>query len=113
MKLSAAHPLDVLELAWGLEIRNSFWTPRRLAVWSGRSEDEWRAAFETGSAHFPPTEVIDERQALVRRGVAREMTAADLSKQVRAPLAWCAEAARRAAATLLEETADEPHALRL
>jgi len=113
MKLSAAHPLDVLELAWGLEIRNSFWTNRRLAEVSGRTEEAWRAAFETRSAAFPPTEVIDERLALVRRGVAREMTAADLSRQVRAPRAWCAEAARRAIGTLLEETADAPHAQRL
>lgn len=105
MKLSAAHPLDVLELQWGLSVRNAYWTIGRLADASGRTEDEWRAAFDACSAAFPPNEVIAERFALIRRGVERDMTAADLSRQVRAPQTWCAEAVRRAVETPFMETA--------
>lgn len=105
MKLSAAHPLDVLELAWGLEIRSSFWTARRLAEVSGRAEDEWRTAFVTRSAAFPPNAVIAERYVLVNRAVRRDITAADLSKQVRAPKAWCVEATRRAVQTQIKDMA--------
>ena len=105
MKLSAAHPLDVLELQWGLEVRSAIWTIRKLAEVSGRAEGEWRAAFEAGSAAFPPNTVIAERFALVQRGVRRDMTAADLSKQVRAPVTWCAEAARRVVETQIKDMA--------
>lgn len=105
MKLSAAHPLDVLELLWGLEVRNAYWTVPRLAEKSGRAEDEWRAAFKACLAAFPPNEVIAERFALVKRGVSRDMTAADLSKQVRAPVTWCAEAVRRVVETQIKDMA--------
>lgn len=105
MKLSAAHPLDVLELLWGLEVRNAYWTVPRLAEVSGRAEDEWRTAFRDCSAAFPPNEVIAERFALVKWGVSRDMTAADLSKQVRAPVTWCAEAARRVVETQIKDMA--------
>lgn len=105
MKLSAGHALDVLELQWALEIRNAYWTVPRLAEISGRTEAEWRAAMETRDAAWPTNAVILERFDLVKRARRQGVDAGDLSHQVRAPRAWCAEALRRAAQTSIEETA--------
>lgn len=98
MKLSCAHPLDNIELAWARECRANRHSIQTIAQQSGRPEAEWTEALRTDEATFAPNAVIEERYAIVRDSLRIGLSMELMSIALRAPRAWCAEAGRRAMA---------------
>lgn len=95
MRLSAAHPLDTIELAWARERRADRHPMHVIVQQSGRSEVEWTRALRDGEVAFAPNAVIDERYALIAQALTIGLSMDLMSNAVRAPRAWCVEAGRR------------------
>ncbi|PZO04827.1 MAG: hypothetical protein DCF29_09465 [Alphaproteobacteria bacterium] len=95
MKLSAAHPIDAIELQWAQELRSSKFGLLKLAEVSGRDEAEWAAAFAARTAPFPSNFTIHERFAVVNHALVTGLTIAATSMLARAPRAWCAATMQR------------------
>lgn len=95
MKLSANHPLDVLEFQWGQQSRSGVCTLQDLALGSGRTVEEWAEAFARGEATWPPNHIIDERFEVVREAIRQRLSIAETAQRARAPRSWCADVMRR------------------
>lgn len=93
--LSAEHALDVLELQWAAAELSAVFPLVEIARVSGRPVSAWELALASGQAAWPPNHVIGERYDLIRQAAKQRLADKSMALIVRAPRAWCREAASR------------------
>lgn len=105
MRVWSDQPIDTVELCWGLERHRRGATIATLALISGRAVETWTAAIALGDAPLPSVETVAARYEILRWAWLVGFTVEAVSDHVRAPRAWCVEAARRLPEFQPEESA--------